>query len=183
MKEMTMKLKGCVNTKKKLQQCQILKSGSRSKHNLFLPFRYSPCLHSGIFYMCACMLVKSLQLCPPLCALMDYSPPDSSVHGILQAKLLEQVAPPPGDLRNSGIKLESLTSPALAGRFLPLAPPGKPIFYIQSIVQSLSQLRLFCDPIDCIAQQIPLSMGFPRQEYPSGFPFPTWKGSSQPREL
>ena len=127
---------------------------------------------------------ESLQLCPPLCTLMDYSPPDSSVHGILQEKLLEQVAPPPGDLPKPGIKLESLTSHALAGRFLPLAPPGKPIFYIQSIVvQSLSQVRLFRDPMDCIARQVPLSMGFPRQEYPSGLPFPTWKGSSQPREL
>ena len=32
------------------------------------------------------------QLCPTLCDLMDYSPPDSSVHGILQARILEWVA-------------------------------------------------------------------------------------------
>ena len=35
--------------------------------------------------------------------------------------------PPPGDLPNPGIKPASLMSPALAGRFLPLIPPGKPI--------------------------------------------------------
>ena len=35
--------------------------------------------------------------------------------------------PPPGDLPNPGIKPASLMSPALAGRFLPLTPPGKPI--------------------------------------------------------
>ena len=32
--------------------------------------------------------------CPALCDPMDCSPPDSSVHGILQARLLEWVAMP-----------------------------------------------------------------------------------------
>ena len=35
---------------------------------------------------------KSLQLCLTLCNPMDYSPPGSSVHGILQARILEWVA-------------------------------------------------------------------------------------------
>ena len=49
---------------------------------------------------------------------MDCSPPGSSVHGILQARILEWVAfPTPGDLLDSGIKLMSLVSPALAGGF------------------------------------------------------------------
>ena len=34
------------------------------------------------------------QLCPTPCNLMDYSPPGSSVHGILQARILEWVALP-----------------------------------------------------------------------------------------
>ena len=38
--------------------------------------------------------VKSLQLCPTLCNPMNCSPPGSSVHGILQAKILEWVAMP-----------------------------------------------------------------------------------------
>ena len=33
---------------------------------------------------------------------------------------------PPEDLPNPGIEPASLMSPALAGGFLPLAPPGKP---------------------------------------------------------
>ena len=37
---------------------------------------------------------KSLQLCPTLCNPMDCSPPGSSVHGILQARILEWVAMP-----------------------------------------------------------------------------------------
>ena len=40
------------------------------------------------------MHAKSLQLCPVLCDTMDYSPPGASVHGILQARILEWVAMP-----------------------------------------------------------------------------------------
>ena len=35
---------------------------------------------------------KSLQLCPPLCFLMECSLPGCSVHGILQVRILEWVA-------------------------------------------------------------------------------------------
>ena len=38
------------------------------------------------------MYVQSLQLCPTLCDFMDSSLPGSSVHGILQARILEWVA-------------------------------------------------------------------------------------------
>ena len=31
----------------------------------------------------------------------------------------------------------------------------------------------FCDPVDCVARQAPPSMGFPKQEYWSGLPFPS----------
>ena len=62
--------------------------------------------------------VKSLQSCLTLCDPMDCSPPGSSVHGILQARILEWVAmPPPGGLPNPGIEPVSLTSPASAGGF------------------------------------------------------------------
>ena len=30
-----------------------------------------------------------------------------------------------------------------------------------------------CDPMDCVAHQAPLPMGFSRQEYWSGLPFPS----------
>ena len=53
--------------------------------------------------------------------------PGSSVHGILQEKILERAAfLSPGDLPDPGIKSESLASPALAGRFFTNEPPGKP---------------------------------------------------------
>ena len=38
------------------------------------------------------------------------------------------------------------------------------------------------DPMDCIAYQAPPSMGFSRQEYWSGLPFPSPGESSQPRD-
>ena len=38
-------------------------------------------------------------------------------------------------------------------------------------VKSLNSVRLFATPLT-IAHQAPLSMGFPRQEYWSGLPFP-----------
>ena len=52
------------------------------------------------------------------------SPPGSSVHGILQMRILERVAIPfPGDLSDPGIES---ASPALAGTFFTTEPPGKP---------------------------------------------------------
>ena len=49
---------------------------------------------------------------------MDCSPLGSSIHGILQARMLEWVAMPfLGPLPNLGIELMSLTSAALAAGF------------------------------------------------------------------
>ena len=48
---------------------------------------------------------------------MDCSPPDSSVQGVFQEKVLEWVSfTSPGDLPDPAIKPTSLKSPALAGR-------------------------------------------------------------------
>ena len=59
---------------------------------------------------------KSLSSCPTLCDPMDYSPPDTSVHGILQARILSGLpCPSLEDLPNPGVEPTSLKSPALAG--------------------------------------------------------------------
>ena len=42
----------------------------------------------------AVLCATSLQLCPTLCSPMDCSPPGSSVHGILQARVLGRVSVP-----------------------------------------------------------------------------------------
>ena len=75
-------------------------------------------------YVCA----KSLQLCLTLCNPMDCSPPGSSVHGILQTRILEWVAM----LSSRGIFLIQRSNACLLCLLhwqmgsLPLAPPGKP---------------------------------------------------------
>ena len=65
-------------------------------------------------YVCA----QSHHSCLTLCDPMDYSPPSSSVQGILQAKYWSELpCPPPGDLPDPGIEPSSLNSPVLPGRF------------------------------------------------------------------
>ena len=61
---------------------------------------------------------------PTLCHNMDCSPPGSSVHGILQAKILEWVAipHPPGDLPDPEIEPGS---PALQEDSLPSEPKSE----------------------------------------------------------
>ena len=55
---------------------------------------------------------------------MDFIPPVSFFHGIMQARILGVLPfPSPGDLPNPGIEP---TSPALAGKFFTTQPPGKP---------------------------------------------------------
>ena len=64
-----------------------------------------------------CMCAKSLSACLTLCDPMDCNLPGSSIHGILQGRILEWVAFPfPGDLLHPGIKPRS---PALQADFLP----------------------------------------------------------------
>ena len=81
------------------------------------------------FKMHACMHAKSLQLCLNLCDSTDYSPPGSSVHGILHARILEWVAMP----SSRGIFPTQGLNPCLLGLMhwqvdsLLLVPPGKPI--------------------------------------------------------
>ena len=62
---------------------------------------------------------KFAQSCLTLCDLMDYT-----VHGILQARILEWVAfpPSPADLPNPGIEPRS---PTLQADSLPAQPQGK----------------------------------------------------------
>ena len=50
------------------------------------------------------------------------------------------------------------------------------IYFLKVKVKSLSRVRLFSTPW-IVTHQVPLSMGFPRQEYWSGLPFPSPKRS------
>ena len=61
--------------------------------------------------MCCAVLCLVAQLCPTLCDPVDCSPPGSSVHEILQTRILDGLpCLPPGVLPNPGIKSISLVS-------------------------------------------------------------------------
>ena len=73
-------------------------------------------------YVCMCVCVCA-QSCLTLCDPIDCSPPGSSVHGILQVRVLEWVAMPSSrGSPNPGIKPASLVSLALADRFFTTVP-------------------------------------------------------------
>ena len=65
-----------------------------------------------------------LQLCPTLCNPMNCSQPGFSVHGVLQARILEWVAmhSSQGILLTPGVEPGSLMSPALTGGFFTTSP-------------------------------------------------------------
>ena len=76
---------------------------------------------------------------------MDCRPPGSSVHGILQARILEWISiPSPGDLPDPGIKTASA---ALACCLFVVGPPGKPliwyslVLFTQEYIEELPVLR------------------------------------------
>ena len=85
------------------------------------PHHSSPPL-AGCRHCYCCLVTKPcLSLCDPP---MDCNLPDSSVHGILQAKIMEWVAISFfGGLPDLGIEP---VCPALAGGFFTTKPPGKP---------------------------------------------------------
>ena len=93
----------------------------------------------------AAAAAKSLQSCPTLCDPMDCSPPGFSVHGILQATVLEWVA-------------------------ISFSKAWK--WKVKVKVKSLSRVRLLATPWTA-AYKAPPSMGFSRHQYWSGVPLPS----------
>ena len=97
------------------------------------------------------------QSCSTLCDPMDCSPPSSSVHGILQARILEWVVMP--SFRGSSQpKDQTQVSRLTSGFFLLSEPPGKPkntgvgnLSFLQEIftTQELNQGLLHCRQILC----------------------------------
>ena len=76
--------------------------------------------------------------------LRDCSPPGSSVHEILQARILGWVTTCSSTgSSHSGIKPMSLVSLALAGRFFMTAPPGEPISVCARIYAYIFSFRFF----------------------------------------
>ena len=102
----------------------------------------------SILHMPACKLshFSHVQLCNP----MDFSSPYPPVHGISQARILEWVAI--SFSRGSSWPKDqthiSYISPSLPGGFLPLAPPGKPIFIYGSVYMPVLTSQCIPSPPD-----------------------------------
>ena len=69
----------------------------------------------------SCMCAKLHQSCPTLCDSIDYSPPGSSVHGILQARILEWVTMPSS--RESSQFRDHTQVSCIAGEFFAVWAP------------------------------------------------------------
>ena len=99
--------------------------------------------------VCVYVRAKSLQSCPAFCNLMDCSPPGSSVHGILQERILEWVAMPSSWGYSSPRDWTHITSPALAGRFFTTSATWEALARTAAAASaSLQSCLTLCDPID-----------------------------------
>ena len=76
--------------------------------------------------VCACACVLVAQSCPALCYPTDCSPPGFSVHGILQARILECIAIPFS--RGTSQPRDRTLGSCIAGRFFTIWAPGKFFF-------------------------------------------------------
>ena len=119
-------------------------------------------------YVCVCA-----QLCPTLCNPMDCSLPGFSIQGIFQTRILEWVAIP-FSRGSSWLSGQTCVSCFYStGRWtLYHWAPWEAHFTQWKLVKSLSHVQLFVTPWT-VAHLALLSMGFSRQEYWSGLPFPS----------
>ena len=98
---------------------------------LCFPF-FWPCRAACICIVRVC--AQSLQLCPTLCNPIDYSPPGSSVHGILQARILEWVTMPSS--RGSSQPRDRTLGSCIGRQILdPLSHQGSPCICIYTCTQ------------------------------------------------
>ena len=99
-------------------------------------------------FVCVCVCVcVCAQSYPTLCNPMDCSPLGSSVHGISQAKILEQIAMPFS--RASSQPRDQTWVSWLAGRVFTTEPLGKPEWPLAAAAaKSLQSCPTLCDPRD-----------------------------------
>ena len=93
---------------------------------------------------CVCMLAQLLQSCMTLCDPMDCNLPGSSVHRILQARILQCVAMPStrGFSQPRDRTCISCIS-GIAGRFFTAEAPGKPQMFNTRTAETELRPRIF----------------------------------------
>ena len=121
--------------------------------------------------MCVCVHAKLLQLCPTLCSTMDCGLPGTSVHGILQARILERIAMPSSS-RASGPRGRTCISY--------VSCIGRQILYHQRHLGSPSGIH---ESESCSVMSDSATHGLILQaRILEGVAFPFSRGSSQPRD-
>ena len=145
-----------------------LEESMRRKIGIITYILCSGTIINKVYSVCVCVLSRfsHVQLCAtpwtagslaPLS--MGFSRQDSS----------------PGNRPHPGIKPESLIFLHWQADSLPLVPPGKPLnvwMLLLLLPSRFSRVRLLRTPWTA-AYQVPLSMGFSRQECWSGVPLPS----------
>ena len=74
--------------------------------------------------MCVCVCLLVTQSCLTLCDPMNHSPPEFSIHGILQARILDWIAIPFS--RGSSWPRDRTLVSCITGRFFTTLATGKP---------------------------------------------------------
>ena len=102
-----------------------------------------------------CVCAESLQSCLTLCDPMDYSPAGSSVHGILQARILDWVAM--SSSRESSqprTEPKSLTSPALADGFFTTSTTWQVPFAFLYSTLNISSSNILHEPLSIPLREV-----------------------------
>ena len=110
-----------------------------------------------VVLLCCCCSVAST--CPTFCDPVDCSPPGSSVHGVLQARILWWVALPRGSSQPRDQTPIFYVS-CFAGRFFTTEPPGKPVVSLYYILKynspsfSISVSLEYTKIISCVVKSV-----------------------------
>ena len=91
---------------------------------------FPTCSPSPLGLCPACLCAKLLQSCLTFCNPMDCSPSGSSVHGILQARILEWVAMTSSRGSSQPRGWTHVSCVSCIGSSLPLAPPGNSLVFV-----------------------------------------------------
>ena len=124
-------IKGNIHTHTHIGYMHIVRHDLMTKQQKLYIYIYTH-IYSHI-YICVCvyayLCAKSLQLCLTLCDPTGCSPPDFSVHGILQARIPEWVAMPSsrGIFPPQGLNPPLLCLLIWQAGSSPPVPPGKPM--------------------------------------------------------
>ena len=129
---------------------------------------------SVFFSLCAVCYAKSLQSCPTLCNPMTHSLPGSSVHGILQARILKNTAISYSRGSSQPRDWTHISCISCIGRriiYHQHHPGSSDIYLCECMLSGFIYVWLYATPwtVACQAQR---SMRFSRHKYWSGLPCP-----------